>query len=55
MNKPDADAPSKLYLVLGLITLILLLGTAVFTVSQYLDYDHQVDIYQYIPGLPHAK
>ena len=48
------DKPSVLYLVLAILALILLIAGAAFTAAQYLDFDHAVDIYKFIPGLPQA-
>ena len=46
---------SPFYLVLGLIILVLVAGATALSLSQYLDYEQKVKIYEYIPGLPHAK
>jgi hypothetical protein len=53
-QEPDSTA-SPLFLVFGILTLILLLGITALTLTQYLDFEHKVQIYEYTPGLPHAK
>ena len=50
----SAEKPSVLYLVLAAVSLLLLIACAAFTAPQYLDFNHEVDIYQFIPGLPQA-
>ena len=50
-----ANSASPVYLVLGIITLILLLGVTAFTLTQYLDFEQKIQIYEHVPGLPHAK
>ena len=52
---PVANSASPVYLVLGIITLILLLGVTAFTLTQYLDFEQKIQIYEHVPGLPHAK
>ena len=52
---PAANAASPLYLVLGLITLVLMLGVTALTLTQYLDFEQKIKIYEHVPGLPHAK
>ncbi|MBR1951709.1 MAG: hypothetical protein IKA32_03990 [Lentisphaeria bacterium] len=53
--EPAGNTASPLYLVLGLITLILMLGVTAFTLTQYLDFEQKIQIYEHVPGLPHAK
>jgi hypothetical protein len=50
-----ANSASPLYLILGIITLILLLGVTAFTLTQYLDFEQKIKVYEHVPGLPHAK
>ena len=51
----DAQKPSIFYTVVAAITLLMVIAASAFAVAQYLDYNHKVDIYSYIPGLPHAN
>ena len=57
----NARQASPLYLVLGLITLVLMLAVTVLTATQFLDFeqhlpaDQMKQIYDAVPGLPHAK
>ena len=48
------NKPSIFYTVIAAISLIMIIATAAFTAAQYLDYNHKVLIYDYVPGLPHA-
>ena len=50
----SAENPSLASVILCSLALILLIGAVVFSVAQYLDYDHNINIYSYIPGLPIA-
>jgi len=49
------NTASPLYLVLGLVTLLLMLGATVFSLAQYLDFEQKIQIYDHIPGLPRSK
>ena len=51
----EAQKPSIFYTVVAAITLLMVIAASAFAVAQYLDYNHKVDIYSYIPGLPHAN
>ena len=53
--KAPASSASPFYLVIGLLTLALLLGLTALTLTQYLDFEQKIQIYEHIPGLPHAK
>ena len=53
--QPGANTASPLYLVLGIITAVLMLAVTVLTLTQYLDFEHKVKIYEHVPALPHAK
>ena len=55
MPQEQDSVASPLFLVLGLLTLVLLLGITALTLTQYLDFEHKVQIYEHVPGLPHAK
>ena len=55
LKKAQSNAASPLYLVLGLVTLLLMLGATVFSLAQYLDFEQKIQIYDHIPGLPRSK
>ena len=41
------NSASPVYLILGIITLILLLGVTAFTLTQYLDFEQKIQIYEH--------
>ena len=49
------NTASPLYLVLGIVTVVLMLAVTALTLTQYLDFEHKVKIYEHVPALPHAK
>ena len=53
--QPGDNSASPLYLVLGIITAVLMLAVTVLTLTQYLDLEHKVQIYEHVPALPQAK
>ena len=54
LEESDSGKPGLLYTILSAVAVILLLGAVAFTTAQYLDFNCDVDIYKYIPGLPSA-
>ena len=54
---PVQEAPkaSIFYSIVAVLTLALVVAASAFAAAQYLDYDHKINIYNYIPGLPHAN
>ena len=48
-----ANRPSLFYMIMTIVTMIILLGTAALTTVHYLKVEHQVDVE--IPGIPFGK
>ena len=46
------NKPSGFYLALAVLTLIVLIGTAVMTTLHYVKFEHQLDYTHLVPGLP---
>ena len=55
ISKVSGNKPSVFYTVIAAISLILIIASAAITLTQYLDYNHKIDVYNFVPGLPHAN
>ena len=49
------NKPSLFYLIIAVATLLFVAAAGVITTVHYLDFEHKIQIYDHVPGLPMAK